>query len=100
MPSSIQESKLAGQNLDALVVGVGFSLAGVYTLYNLRKLGYNVKAFEAGGTHGTGTVILAFGSVQTFPFISSPWKTCGRIGITQSFPQGAEIQDYFHYVKP
>lgn len=100
MPSSIQESKVAGQNLDALVVGVGFSLAGVYTLYNLRKLGYNVKAFEAGGTHGTGTVILALGSVQTFPFISSPWKTCGRIGITQSFPQGAEIQDYFHYVKP
>jgi monoamine oxidase len=37
------------EELDVLVVGAGF--AGLHQLYNLRKLGYKVKAVEAAGKH-------------------------------------------------
>ena len=38
------------EELDVLVVGAGF--AGLYQLDRLRRLGYNVKAFEAGADIG------------------------------------------------
>src|SRR6266478_5284544 len=40
----------AVEELDVLVVGAGF--AGLYQLDHLRKLGYNVKVFEAGSNIG------------------------------------------------
>src|SRR5437899_3855451 len=40
----------AVEELDVLVVGAGF--AGLYQLDHLRKLGYNVKVFEAGSDIG------------------------------------------------
>ena len=40
----------AADELDVLVVGAGF--AGLYQLDRLRKLGYNVKVFEAGSDIG------------------------------------------------
>ncbi|NYT65602.1 NAD(P)/FAD-dependent oxidoreductase [Alcaligenaceae bacterium] len=39
-----------GKSLDVIVVGAGF--AGVYALYRLRKLGFNVRVYEAGGGVG------------------------------------------------
>src|SRR6266481_2341258 len=38
------------EELDVLVVGAGF--AGLYQLDHLRRLGYNVKVFEAGSDIG------------------------------------------------
>jgi NADPH-dependent 2,4-dienoyl-CoA reductase/sulfur reductase-like enzyme len=40
----------AVEELDVLVVGAGF--AGLYQLDRLRRLGYNVKVFEAGSDIG------------------------------------------------
>ncbi len=40
----------AVEELDVLVVGAGF--AGLYQLDHLRRLGYNVKVFEAGSDIG------------------------------------------------
>jgi NADPH-dependent glutamate synthase beta subunit-like oxidoreductase len=40
----------AVEELDVLVVGSGF--AGLYQLDDLRRLGYNVKVFEAGSDIG------------------------------------------------
>jgi cation diffusion facilitator CzcD-associated flavoprotein CzcO len=100
MPSNIQESQLAGQNLDALVVGAGFS--GVYELYNLRKLGYNVKAFEAGGDLGgtwywncyPGIRVDSDFSIYQFA-MEDLWKDWNY---TERFPHGSEVHEYFHYV--
>ena len=100
MPSNIQESQLAGQNLDALVVGAGFS--GVYELYNLRKLGYSVKAFEAGSDLGgtwywnryPGVRVDSDSFVYQF-YMEELWKDWN---FTERFPKGAEVHEYFHYV--
>lgn len=100
MPSNILESQLAGQNLDALVVGAGF--AGVYELHNLRKLGYNVKAFEAGGDLGgtwywncyPGIRVDSDYSIYQFA-MDDLWKDWN---FTERFPAGAEVHKYFHYL--
>ena len=80
----------AVEELDVLVVGAGFS--GLYQLDHLRKLGYNVKVFEAGSDIGgiwywncyPGAV-----SIHTGRCISSPTRSSGGIGTTaSSIPRG------------
>src|SRR6266567_7456924 len=44
------DGRKAVEELDVLVVGAGF--AGLYQLDHLRRLGYNVKVFEAGSDIG------------------------------------------------
>jgi hypothetical protein len=54
-----------------------------YQLDHLRKLGCNVKVFEAGPTSaasGTGTAIRAPRSIRTGRCISSPARSAGAIG--------------------
>ena len=80
----------AVEELDVLVVGAGF--AGLYQLDRLRRLGYNVKAFEAGSDIGgvwywncyPGARVDSYG-----PYISSPARSSGGIGTTaSSIPRG------------
>lgn len=49
-PSNAHKSVLAGDTLDALVVGTG--LTGMYHLYQLPKRGLSVKAFEGDSNLG------------------------------------------------
>jgi cation diffusion facilitator CzcD-associated flavoprotein CzcO len=44
--TATQNGSVHPKEYDAVIVGTGFG--GVYLLRNLRKLGYNVKAFESG----------------------------------------------------
>ncbi|KAJ8093930.1 hypothetical protein PM082_009808 [Marasmius tenuissimus] len=59
------------EKLDILVVGAGF--AGLYQLQLYRKLGYNLKVFEAGSDIGDWN-----------------WK--------EKYPGGEELRSYFRYV--
>lgn len=46
----MSSNKSNTRKLDALIIGAGFS--GLYQLYQLRKLGFNVKLFDAGSDLG------------------------------------------------
>ena len=48
--TQLAANRKAVEELDVLVVGAGF--AGLYQLDHLRRLGYNVKVFEAGSDIG------------------------------------------------
>ena len=50
VPERAAGSGSPGALLDVIVVGAGF--AGVYALYKFRRLGFSVRAFEAGGDVG------------------------------------------------
>ena len=49
-PERNREIEPSAAPLDVIVVGAGF--AGVYAVYRLRRLGFTVRAFEAGGDVG------------------------------------------------
>jgi cyclohexanone monooxygenase len=46
----MNETSNAVRSFEVLIIGAGFS--GVYQLYKLRELGFNVKIFDAGGDLG------------------------------------------------
>ena len=50
MPEQTPGSDSSGALLDVIVVGAGF--AGVYAVYKFRRLGFSVRAFEAGDDVG------------------------------------------------
>ena len=53
----------AVEELDVLVVGAGF--AGLYQLDHLRRLGYNVKVFEAGSDIGSARFGVRWNTVSS-----------------------------------
>ena len=60
LDESLQEKTL---DYDAIIIGAG--IAGLYQLYTLRKLGLNVRVFEAGtGIGGIGTDIPVHALIQ------------------------------------
>ena len=79
----------AVEELDVLVVGAGF--AGLYQLDHLRRLGYNVKVFEAGADIGGIWYWNCYpgARVDSYGPISSPARSSGGIGTTaSSIPRG------------
>lgn len=86
--------------LDALIVGGGFG--GVYSLYRLRKLGLNVKLFEAGAELGGVWNWNRYPGARVdseFPYyqlsIPEVWKTWT---FTERFPDHKELRNYFKHV--
>ncbi|KAF9464913.1 cyclohexanone monooxygenase [Collybia nuda] len=100
MSVNYAENSTNAQNLDALVVGAGFS--GIYQLYQLRKRGFSVKIFEAaGGLGGTwywncypGARVDSDFSIYQFA-LEELWKDWD---FSERFPGWEELREYFHYV--
>ncbi|KAH8778058.1 cyclohexanone monooxygenase [Hyaloscypha finlandica] len=88
------------KELEVLVVGMGFG--GIYLLQNLRKLGYNVKAVEAGGGLGGIWWWNSYPGARvdtSLPFYElsdeALWKDWTW---SERFPAQAELQEYFQHV--
>lgn len=89
-----------GQELDALVVGAGFS--GLYQLHQLRKRGFSVKIFEAAsGLGGTwywncypGARVDSDFSIYQYA-MEDLWKDWNY---SERFPGRDELCEYFRYV--
>lgn len=87
-------------NYDALIVGAGF--AGIYQLYHLRKLGYQVKLIEAGSDIGgiwywncyPGARVDSLGAIYQFsdPTLWEDWD------YSEKFPSWQEVRAYFDHV--
>jgi cation diffusion facilitator CzcD-associated flavoprotein CzcO len=100
MPTNDTNAILNNQELDALVVGAGFS--GVYQLHQLRKRGLSVKIFEAAsGLGGTwywncypGARVDSDFSIYQFS-MEDLWKDWNY---SERFPGGEELREYFRYV--
>lgn len=86
-------------NCDVLIVGAGFS--GIYGLHRLRKLGLNVKVFEAGADFGGVWYWNRYPGARVdseWPYyqLSLPevWKDWN---FTERFPDHNEIRSYFQH---
>ena len=90
----------AVEELDVLVVGAGF--AGLYQLHHLRKLGYNVKVFEAGSDIGgiwywncyPGARVDSYGPLYQFSG-DELWRDWNY---SELYPSWEELRAYFHHV--
>jgi cation diffusion facilitator CzcD-associated flavoprotein CzcO len=90
----------ADEELDVLVVGAGF--AGLYQLDHLRKLGYNVKVFEAGSDIGgiwhwncyPGARVDTYGPLYQFSS-EELWRDWNY---SEFYPSWEELRAYFHHV--
>ncbi|KZF21997.1 FAD dependent oxidoreductase [Xylona heveae TC161] len=89
------------EDLDALVVGAGFS--GLWQLYNLRKAGFKVKAFESG--HNLGGIwyfnrypgARVDSDVPLYEYsLEELWRGWNW---TEKFPGWQELRAYFDYVE-
>lgn len=87
-------------NYDAIVVGGGFG--GVYQVYKLRELGFNVKAFERGA--GLGGVwrqnVYPGARVDSDVPVYQLWikDVYEDFDFEKRFPDWREIQKYFSHV--
>jgi cyclohexanone monooxygenase len=90
----------AVEELDVLVVGAGF--AGLYQLDHLRRLGYNVKVFEAGSDIGgiwywncyPGARVDSYGPLYQFSS-EELWRDWNY---SELYPSWEELRAYFHHV--
>lgn len=90
----------ANERLDVLVIGAGFS--GLYQLYRLRQLGFNVQLFEAGSGLGgiwhwncyPGARVDTDGPIYQYS-IENLWKEWNW---TERFPDWKEMREYFNFV--
>jgi cation diffusion facilitator CzcD-associated flavoprotein CzcO len=90
----------AVEELDVLVVGAGF--AGLYQLDHLRRLGYNVKVFEAGPDIGgiwywncyQGALVDSYGPLYQFSS-EELWRDWNY---GELYPSWEELRAYFHHV--
>ena len=90
----------AAEELDVLVVGAGF--AGLYQLDHLRRLGYNVKVFEAGSDIGgiwywncyPGARVDSYGPLYQFSN-EELWRDWNY---SELYPSWEELRAYFHHV--
>jgi len=102
--SATQPAKTANGNaaeeLDVLVVGAGF--AGLYQLDRLRRLGYNVKVFEAGADIGgvwywncyPGARVDSYAPLYQFSS-EELWRDWNY---SELYPAWEELRAYFRYV--
>lgn len=108
-PSDNREEHLTGHSsaveeradCDAVVVGTGFS--GIKAIYRLRKLGMNVKAFEAGSDFGGVWYWNRYPGARVdseTPFyqlnIPEVWR---KWNFTERFPGHVELRRYFAHVE-
>ncbi|EXJ72886.1 uncharacterized protein A1O5_04034 [Cladophialophora psammophila CBS 110553] len=88
------------KELEVLVVGMGFG--GIYLLYNLRNLGYNVKAVEAGGGLGGIWWWNSYPGARvdtSLPFYEFSDEALWRDwNWKERFPGQEELQEYFAHV--
>src|SRR5207245_715802 len=90
----------AVEELDVLVVGAGF--AGLYQLDHLRRLGYNVKVFEAGSNIGgiwywncyPGARVDSYGPLYQFSS-EELWRDWSY---SELYPSWEELRAYFRNV--
>jgi cyclohexanone monooxygenase len=90
----------AVEELDVLVVGAGF--AGLYQLDRLRRLGYNVRVFEAGSDIGgiwywncyPGARVDSYGPLYQFSN-EELWRDWNY---SELYPSWEELRAYFHHV--
>jgi cation diffusion facilitator CzcD-associated flavoprotein CzcO len=90
----------AVEELDVLVVGAGF--AGLYQLHHLRKLGHNVKVFEAGSDIGgvwywncyPGARVDTYGPLYQFSS-EELWRDWNY---SELYPSWEELRAYFRHV--
>lgn len=88
-------------NYDAIVVGGGFG--GIYQVYKLRQLGFNVKAFERG--HTIGGVwrqnVYPGARVDSDVPVYQLWieEVYKDFNFNKRFPDWREIQRYFAHVE-
>jgi phytoene dehydrogenase-like protein len=90
----------AVEELDVLVVGAGF--AGLYQLDHLRRLGYNVKVFEAGSDIGgiwywncyPGARVDSYGPLYQFSS-EGLWRDWSY---SELYPSWEELRAYFRHV--
>jgi cation diffusion facilitator CzcD-associated flavoprotein CzcO len=88
------------EELDVLVVGAGF--AGLYQLDHLRRLGYNVKVFEAGSDIGgiwywncyPVARVDSYGPLYQFSS-EELWRDWNY---SELYPSWEELRAYFHHV--
>ena len=90
----------AGEELDALVVGAGFS--GLYQLFHLRQQGFSVRLFDAGADLGgiwywncyPGARVDS--SIPNYEYsIEELWRDWNW---TERFPAWDEVRRYFQYI--
>lgn len=88
------------KHLDVLIIGAGFG--GCYSLYKLRKLGYNAHVFEAGAYLGgvwhwnkyPGSRVDS--EIPYYQFsVPEVWR---KWNWSERFPSGEELREYFKYV--
>ncbi|CDO54310.1 hypothetical protein DV495_002060 [Geotrichum candidum] len=90
----------SANNYDAIVVGGGFG--GIYQVYKLRELGFNVKAFERGA--GLGGVwrqnVYPGARVDSDVPVYQLWikDVYEDFDFEKRFPDWREIQKYFSHV--
>jgi cation diffusion facilitator CzcD-associated flavoprotein CzcO len=90
----------AVEELDVLVVGAGF--AGLYQLDHLRRLGYNVKVFEAGADIGgiwywncyPGARVDSYGPLYQFS-TAELWRDWNY---SELYPSWEELRAYFRHI--
>ncbi|MEZ5211806.1 NAD(P)/FAD-dependent oxidoreductase [Gordonia sp. PP30] len=94
------ESGETTKTLDALVIGAG--VAGLYQVYQLKKLGLNVHGYEeasdVGGTwywnRYPGARFDSEGYIYQYMFDEDLYKGWSW---SKKFPDQSEIEDWFHY---
>ncbi|KDQ23751.1 hypothetical protein PLEOSDRAFT_1059012, partial [Pleurotus ostreatus PC15] len=86
--------------VDILIVGAGFS--GLYQLHYLRKLGFNVKVFEAGGGIGGTWYWNCYPGARVDSdatnyqlSIDGLWQNWSY---SEYFPNWKELREYFAYI--
>src|SRR5260221_8700737 len=90
----------AVEELDVLVVGAGF--AGLYQLDRLRRLGYNVRVFEAGSDIGgiwywncyPGARVDSYWPLYQFSN-DELWRD---LNYSELYPSGEALRAYFHHL--
>ena len=101
MSANQNSKKVAGNQVDAVVIGAGF--AGLYAVYRLRQMGLSYRAFEQGGGVGgtwywnryPGASSDSESWVYSFTFseeLEQQWNWSCR------FPEQPEILRYLEHV--
>ncbi|KAF7549534.1 hypothetical protein G7Z17_g6326 [Cylindrodendrum hubeiense] len=98
--NALDQGENGVRELDVLVIGAGFG--GLYCLYKLRQLGFNVHAFEAGAYlggvwHWNTYPGARVDSEMPYYQFSMPevWR---KWNWSQRFPSGEELKAYFRHV--
>ncbi|KDQ23752.1 hypothetical protein PLEOSDRAFT_1048676 [Pleurotus ostreatus PC15] len=86
--------------VDILIVGAGFS--GLYQLYHLRNLGFNVKVFEAGGGIGGTWYWNCYPGARVDSDASNYQLSIDGLwqnwSYSEYFPDWKELREYFAYI--